>query len=152
MFAVVLLNCSCSVDCYVVFHVLYTLSLSCCFLFGGGTWSSLFVFFVFFVVLCWCWVVVFSFVVICCSMFILCVSYVFVASCHSMCCLVFVHVFASCVVSLSWFPACCVLYASGHQILFVSCMLITHCYCGSVVLVVCGCACCGSSRRRATRS
>ena len=44
MFAVVLLNCSCSVDCYVVFHVLYTLSLSCCFLFWGGTWSSLFVF------------------------------------------------------------------------------------------------------------
>ena len=75
MFAVVLLNCSCSVDCYVVFHVLYTLSFSCFFLLGGGTWSSLFVFFVFFVVLCWCWVVVFSFVVICCSMFILCVSY-----------------------------------------------------------------------------
>ena len=76
MFAVVLLNCSCSVDCYVVFHVLYTLSFSCClFLFGGGTWSSLFVFVVFVVVLCWCWVVEFSFVVICCSMFILYVSY-----------------------------------------------------------------------------
>ena len=55
MFAVVLLNCSCSVDCYVVFHVLYTLSLSGCFLFGGGTWSSLFV----------------LFCVLCCSMLVL---------------------------------------------------------------------------------
>ena len=149
MFAVVLLNCSCSVDCYVVFHVLYTLSLSRCFLFGGGTWSSLFVFFVFFVVLCWCWVVVFSFVVICCSMFILCVSYLLWLLATRF---VVWFLFMCSLPALSWFPACCVLYASGHQILFVSCMLITHCYCGSVVLVVCGCACCGSSRRRATRS
>ena len=36
MFAVVLLNCSCSVDCYVVFHVLYALSLSCCCFFVLG--------------------------------------------------------------------------------------------------------------------
>ena len=41
MFAVFLLNCSCSVDCYVVVFVLF-------FVWGGGTWSSLFVF------LCFC--------------------------------------------------------------------------------------------------
>jgi len=152
MFAVVLLNCSCSVDCYVVFHVSYTLSLSCCFCVLG---RDVVVVVCIFCVFCCSMLVLGGGVFFCCyllfDVYFMCFLF-FVASCHSICCLVFVHVFASCVVGLSWFPACCVLYASGHQILFVSCMLITHCYCGSVVLVVCGCACCGSSRRRATRS